>query len=251
MQTILFFDLDATLVQNKFSRKAIGPLIQQIADASGESSDVVFKAFGDENWRRQQNDPDNVLTMDWDDILRTVAQQFDVTLDETVDARWTQFANAEDVEILDQAPVVLKLLQQSHRTLVISTKGLMKYQLPVLEVTGLKAFFVDILTPDVTGYLKTSPDYFAKYKEHDALKIQIGDHYYDDVICAKHNGFKSIMRVPIDDLSVYDPFERPELLSDFQEQIHTYPQDGTDILPDAVVVSLQELPDVIKRLEAD
>ena len=201
------------------------------------------------NTRRQKEDPDNVLTMDWNDILETIAKQYHVRLSDTVDNRWQTIANAEDVELLDTAPVVLKLLQQPQRKIILATKGLMKYQLPVLEVTGLKKFFDEILTPDVTGYLKTTPAYFDRYKHTEAVKIQIGDHYYDDVICAKRNGFYSVMRVPIEELAVYTPFERPQKLNDFREQIHTYPENGTDILPDAVVVSLKELPDVIKGIE--
>lgn len=249
MQTILFFDLDATLVENRFSRKAIGPLLREIADASDESIDIIARAFGDENARRQKEDPDNVLTMDWNDILEVIAKQYNVTLSDSADNRWQLMANADDVDILDTAPVVLKLLQHPQRKIVLSTKGLMKYQLPVLEVTGLKQFFEDILTPDVTGYLKTSPAYFERYRDIDAIKIQIGDHYYDDVICAKRNGFYSVMRVPIEELEVYEPFERPQKLKELREQIHTYPVEGTDILPDAVIVSLKELPDVIKRIE--
>lgn len=249
MQTILFFDLDETLILNEFSRKVVGPLLREISDASGGSIELIARAYSAENIRRQKEDPDNVLTMDWDDIMEAIAGQYDVTLSDSVDNRWQEIANLDDIEILDDAPVVLKLLQHPQRKIVLSTKGLMKYQLPILEMTGLKKLFDDILTPDVTGYLKTSPAYFERYQANDALKIQIGDHYYDDVICAKQKDFYSVMRVPLEELEVYDPFDRPQKLVDFHEQIHTYQGEGTDILPDAVVVSLKELPDVIKRIE--
>ncbi len=249
MQTILFFDLDATLVENGFSRKAVMPLLQEIADTADESLDVIRRAFGDENWRRQQETPDDVLTMDWNDILHTIAARYNATLSDTIDNRWQYYANADDIEILDTSPAVLKQLQHPNRKLVLSTKGLLKYQQPVLDLTGLYPLFDDILTPDRTGYLKTSPDYFATYANIEALKIQIGDHYYDDVICANQKGYMSIMRVPIDALSVYDPFERPQFLADYKDDIATYPKLTSDIVPDAVVVSLTELPDVINRLE--
>lgn len=250
MQTILFFDLDATLVENKFSRKAIGPLLQEIAEATGQSVDSILREFGAENTRRQQDDPDNVLTMDWQDILMQIAENYQVSLSDTIDNRWTMCAYAHDVDVLDNARSVLDTLKTKQRKIVLATKGLSKYQNPVLEVTGLKTYFDDILTPDITGYLKTSANYFDKYKDVDALKIQIGDHYYDDVICPKKRGYLSIMRAPIADLEAIAPFERPQHLVEFREQIHTYPKDGTDIVPDAVVVSLEELPEVIEKMEA-
>lgn len=249
MQTILFFDLDATLVENGFSRKVIMPLLQEIADQAEESLDTIRRAFGGENWHRQQHTPDDVHTMDWNHILESIATQYGATVSDTIDNRWQHLANADDIEILDTSPVVLKLLQRPHRKIVLSTKGLYKYQKPVLDLTGLFPLFDDILTPDITGYLKTTPDYFASYADVEALKIQIGDHYYDDVICANQKGYKSVMRVPIDALSVYDPFERPQFLADYKDEIYTYPKTEPSIVPDAVVTSLTELPDVINRLE--
>ncbi|MGJ3239359.1 MAG: HAD family hydrolase [Anaerolineae bacterium] len=248
--TLLFFDLDATLVENRFSRKAIAPLLQELATTADRTIETIYHEFMAENLRRQEVDPDNVLTMDWDDILQHLARQHDVTLSDTVDQRWQEYAHADDVEILDNAPAVLKMLQRPHRQLILSTKGLFKYQESVLDVTGLGAFFDDILTPDITGYLKTTPAYFERYQAQDALKIQIGDHYYDDVICARAKGFYSIMRAPLPALEIFDPFERPQQLADLRADIPTYPDTETDIVPDAVVISLEELPSVIQRFEA-
>lgn len=250
MQTILFFDLDATLVHNKFSRKAIGPLLQEIAAVSDKTPEALGRAIGDENYRRQQDDPNNPLTMDWGDIVAGIAEQYGVTLSDTVDERWQAAAHVDDVVVFDNAPDVLTELAAPHRKIVLSTKGLSKYQLPVLEVTNLKKHFDDILTPDITGYLKTQTGYFAKYADVDALKIQIGDHYYDDIMCAREKDYRCILRLPLDDLADLDPFERPSALMNHRDAIKTYPRSGTDVLPDAVVVSLEELPMVVQKLEA-
>jgi FMN phosphatase YigB (HAD superfamily) len=251
MQTILFFDLDATLIENHFSRKAIGPLLEEIAELSHVSVEHLAQEMNVENKHRQKNDPDNVLTMDWEDIIATIAAKYGFSLSDSVDRRWQLMVNTVDIEILDDAPTMLKLLQNTQRKLVLATKGLSKYQNPILDVTGLGQFFDDMLTPDITGYLKTSAQYFDKYRQQEALFIQVGDHFYDDVICARRNGFHSIMRVPIDSLSVYDPFDRPQQLDDFLDEIPTYPVEGSEIRPDAVVVSLQEVPDVVRRIEAN
>lgn len=248
--TLLFFDLDATLVENRFSRKAVAPLIEEFAQKTGQSVDEAFRAFSAENMRRQRDNPDHVLTMDWDDILHSLAQQHAVTLSERIDPRWQRFAHVDDIEILDHSLQVLRQLQAPHRQLILATKGLSKYQDPVLRLTGLDALLDDILTPDITGYLKTSDGYFDKYRSHTAVKIQIGDHYYDDVICPKRRGYYSVMRVPLEAVCDSSPFERPRHLAELRDHISTYPEDGSDVVPDAVVVSLEELPALIPQIEA-
>ncbi|MGB1288323.1 MAG: HAD family hydrolase [Aggregatilineales bacterium] len=250
MQTTLFFDIDETLVDNQFSRKALGTLLQEIADHTGKDVRELGREMWLENSRRQKEDPDNVLTMDWDDILDRMAEKYEITLSAKGIDMWRQFAHIDDVVIYDNVHDVLDTLKASGYRLMIATKGLTKYQLPVLEVAGLMDHFEMILAPDVTGYLKTSPAYFDKYyNQPDMRYVQIGDHYVDDVICPKRNGFTSIMRAPITELADHDAFERPQHLVHYQDQISTYPKSGTDVVPDAAVLSLQELPDVLSRLE--
>jgi FMN phosphatase YigB (HAD superfamily) len=249
MQTILFFDLDATLIENHFHNEVMRPLLEEIATSADVSLLDLLKEMSAENSYRQQNDPDNVLTMDWQDIMATIAQKHAATLSDSVDRRWQAMATKDAIEILDDAALMLKLVQNGERKLVLATKGLSKYQNPILEVTGLGQFFDDKLTPDITGYLKTSPQFFNTYRGQDNLLIQIGDHFYDDVICAKRNGFYSIMRAPIAELAVYDPFDRPQNLDNFLSEIKTYPIEGSAVRPDAVVTSLQEVPDVVRQIE--
>lgn len=251
MQTIVFFDLDATLIENHFSRKVFRPLLEEIAAHTDVSVAELGVAMNKENKYRQEHDPDNVLTMDWEDILVTIAQKHGFSLSDSIDERWRAFTKLEDIEILDDAPTMLQTLKNGSRKLVLATKGLSKYQNPILDVTGLGQYFDDKLTPDITGYLKTSPQYFDKYRKQDALFIQVGDHFYDDVICAKRNGFYSIMRAPIPDLAVYDAFDRVQRLGDFLSDIPTYPDEGSDVRPDAVVVSLQEVPEIVQQIEGE
>lgn len=249
MQTILFFDLDSTLVVNHFSGRVLRTVLAEVAEASGKSLKDLSRELGAENTRRQELDPDHILTMDWADIAVSIARNYGVTLSNSVDDLWRTYANAQEVEILDNAAQVLAQIKTG-RTIVLTTKGLSKYQDPVLEVTGLDAYFDAILTPDKVGYLKTSPAYFQGYQGQNALFIQIGDHYYDDIICAKRNGFYAILRAPIAELAPYSPFERPQFLAQYQAAISTYPTTGTDILPDALILSLEELPTVIRHIEA-
>lgn len=250
-KTIIFFDIDSTLVENRFSPRMMNLLLQEVADTTGMPLNTLIRQMVEENQRRQKTDPNNLLTMDWDDIVEGIAQQYGVTLSRRVIDLWQEHATAEGVEMLDNALDVLRELKQPHRTLVIATKGLTKYQYPVLDAVKLRESFDDILAPDVTGYLKTQPEYFTRYtaNHNGARFIQVGDHYYDDVICARRHGFHTIMRAPIPELKPLDPFERPLHLAQYLDRIPTYPKDGTNILPDAVVVTLQEVPDVVRRME--
>ena len=250
MKTILFFDLDATLIENHFSRKVFSPLLQEIAEETGVNAKALWKAIEKENQRRQKEDPDNPLTMDWDDMVQTLARSYGISsLSDTVDNLWKTLANLADIELLDNSPLVLSKLKKEHRQLVLATKGLYKYQEPILKLTGLDKLFDDILTPDRTSYLKTSPQFFDKYRQEEALFVQVGDHFYDDVVCAKRNGFYSIMRAPLPELQHHHAFERPNYLANYSHEITTYPREGSDIRPDAIVLSLQELEDVISAIE--
>jgi putative hydrolase of the HAD superfamily len=252
---IIFFDIDSTLVENRFSRRVIAEALAPLEAATGQPVREWARAMGAENERRQQADPDHPLTMDWRDIVEQMAAQHGVTLTHDLDALWTAYANADEVEVLDNAPAVLEQLKAAGHTLVIATKGLWKYQEPVLRVTGLLGYFDDVLTPDKTGYLKTSPAYFDRYTRDASLPrpfIQVGDHYYDDVICARRNGFVSIMRAATPELQaalrdVPLP-ERPQRLHAHRAAIPTYPTQPTNTLPHEVVVSLEEVPALLDCL---
>lgn len=246
---ILFFDLDSTLVENRFSRRVVGTVLATVAAATGRSVQALACEMGAENERRQRTHPDHPLTMDWADIARHVAAQHGVTLRHDLDALWREAANPDEVDVLDNAPTVLAQLKAAGHTLVIATKGLWKYQEPVLRVTGLLDFFDDVLTPDRTGFLKTSAAYFRRYTQDASLPrpfVQIGDHYYDDVICARHHGFISILRAATPELqaALRDvPYaERPQRLLAHRAAIPTYPTTPTDWLPHEVVTSLEEVP---------
>lgn len=252
MQTICFIDIDGTLVENRFSRKALGALFDEIHRATHIPIMDLVRQMGAENERRQVTDPDNLLTMDWDDIIEGIARQHGVALSRKGIDLWNEYAALDGIEVLDNALGVLDQLKQAGYGLVIATKGLSKYQDSILDLTGLRAYFDDILTPDITGYLKTTPAYFNKYyqlAQRQALRfVHIGDHYYDDVMCPVRNGFFSILRAPYAELRPYDPFERVNQLEQIFAKLNTYPKQGTDVRPHAVVTSLEELPAVLERL---
>ena len=250
MTTVLFVDIDSTLIENQFSPKLFRRIVDEMAAECDHTRREIQVAIYRENEYRQREIPNDPTTMDWEDIVNTVARRLNIGRQWSLTADWEKMANADDIDVLDNAVEVMQQLKQPHRKLVIATKGLSIYQLPVLDAVGLTPLFDDILTPDRTGYLKTEPDYFKAYTQNGGDHfIQIGDHYYDDVICAKRNGFQVIQRAPIFELKRVDAFERPNFIERYKDQIDTYPKEGTDVVPDALVLSLQEVPTIIERME--
>jgi len=181
-------------------------------------------------------------------MVQKLALQYGVALSQTVDVLWKTRLRTEHIEVLDNAPQILQQLKVLGYQLVIATKGLSKYQVPVLELSGLLPYFDDILAPDITGYLKTSPGFYQTYPDSIGLRIQVGDRYLDDVICPQRVGLKTILRAPIADLHHRTAFERRNLLTPYLEQIGGYPAEGSTVLPDAVIVSLSEIPAVLPEL---
>jgi FMN phosphatase YigB (HAD superfamily) len=239
---VVFFDLDGTLTINPFEAVVWPAVMGEIADKSGESLDTVRALIVEENEVRQ-NDPSvsSIAAMDWDDIAETVAVHLGATLESSCEALVREYA-ASHSSVLEGGREVLQELNAPHRALVVATKGLAKYQQPVLDALGLAGLFAAVLTPDLHGALKKNLAFFGKWPSATRLQIMVGDRYDDDVYAPGSYGFKTIWKPgelqPA--LQRKDPFAR-SLLYDYAPD-QTTPAD-------AIIVSLAELPAVVRRLE--
>ena len=92
MQTILFIDIDSTLIENHFSARIMRHISAEIAAHNGLTPDAVHDEITQEYQARAHADPNNPLTMDWDDITGTIAARHGVTLAERVDPMWSRMA---------------------------------------------------------------------------------------------------------------------------------------------------------------
>ena len=182
------------------------------------------------------------LAVDWDDILDTVAARLGVRLE----ARALEIANSHAgppySAMLDDAGQVLQSLANPQRAIVVATRGLRKYQLPVLDALGLTPLFTDILTPDVNHALKQDLAFYGHWPRSTRLQISVGDQYEDDVAAPSRFGFKTIWKLnaPDGDLARADPFDRPARFNYSSQQTTR---------PDAIIFSLHELLQVVKYLE--
>jgi FMN phosphatase YigB (HAD superfamily) len=241
-QSVVFLDLDGTLMINPFDSAVWPVVVGEIAEKSGESFEDVLNLIVAENDARQNNSAVSaVMSMDWDDITETVAARLGVRLESSCEALVRECA-ATYSSVLDNAREVLQELNASHRALVVATKGLAKYQQPVLDALGLTPLFTAILTPDSHHALKKHAAFFGAWPSQTRLQIMVGDRYDDDVQGPSAHGFKTIWKrtnlAPVSQKK--DPFTRA-LMYDYAH--------GQTTPADAIISSLAELPPLVRRLE--
>jgi len=242
-RTVIFIDLDGTIMRGPFWTAVFPILFAELARKTGLEASEIRRRVIQENLDRQA-DPNcpAVRAMDWDDIFDTVASRSGVTLEAQAVEIAHAHASPPHVAVLDGAVEAFRELASPPRAIVVATKGLRKYQLPVLDALGLTPLFNDILTPDVHHALKKDLAFYGAWPQAARLKISVGDHYEDDVVAPRRFGFKTVWKVnaPDDRWQGVEPLDRPARF-DYAE--------GQTIRPDAIIFSLCELPQVVKRFE--
>lgn len=241
---VVFVDLDGTIMVNPFERAVWPALLGEIASKAAQPLTVV-RAAVEAEYETRQSDPSYppLRAMDWDDIAQTVAARWGVTVEGRADALVRQHA-ASHSNTLPGAEAALRDLAAVHRALVVATKGLAKYQQPVLDALGLTALFSAVLTPDSHNGLKRDRRFFGQWPEQTRLQIMVGDRYDDDVLYPASHGFRTIWIPPVEsvpaNLRGKDPFTRALMFP--------YADDQT-ASADALLLDLSELPGAVRRLE--
>ncbi len=246
--TVIFLDLDGTLMRNPF-HSAVFPVVSaQLSKKTGRPAAEILDLVRDENLaRRADRSVPPALAWDWDDIVQTVAGRLGVAFEGNLAELVAAHAGPPDSAALDDAPGVLRRLAgpgergTPPRRLVAASLGLSKYQLPVLEALGLRRWLAGVLTPDLTGASKQERRFYGHWPDAASLCLMVGDLYEDDVVPAHGFGFRTAWKVSAaPGLETLDPFERPA----------AYPfGPEASVRPEAIIVSLAELPAVVERLE--
>jgi len=259
VSTVLFFDLDGTIIVNPFGSVVFPRVSALLAAHSGVSAERMMQAILLENRRRQEtplpSDSGYASIWDWDDIVQAVAAQYGLPAGSIppriCEELAIEHAAPPHTGWLDQSLEVIAALRAPNRRLVVATMGLAKYQLPVLRGLRLAEHFDDFLTPDLTGYLKTDQRYYGRYLDGfaEARRISIGDNYSHDVEIPKSMGFRAVLRFPMPALNALSPYARADVLDPYGGHISAYPV-HVQAKPDAVITHLRELLEVIPALEA-
>jgi FMN phosphatase YigB (HAD superfamily) len=240
-QNVIFIDLDDTIIKGPFESIIFPIVFNELSRKTGLEIKFIRRETIRENFERQTNPKVPAsLAMDWDDIMNTVAKRLGVKLESNVLELVNK--NASSSVLLENAYEVLRKLALPHRAIVASTKGLRRYQSPILKALGLTYLFTDIITPDTNNALKRSIEFYGKWVELTKLQISVGDHYEDDILFPRKFGFKTIWKPTGKDNADIsnDPFVRPYEFN--------YPG-GDCVRPDAIILSLNELPSVVESLE--
>lgn len=240
---MLFVDLDATIIRGPFESAVFPAVFGELAAKTGLEPAELRRLVFQENFARLA-DPrvPAALAMDWDDIFAAVAVRLGVQMEASAAALVNTHAGPPFAAILDNADRMLARLARPGRAIVIATMGLRKYQLPVLDALGLTPLCADILTPDTYGAAKGQPGFYGPWPRITRVQISLGDLYEHDILGPKRLGFRTIWKHNAGDARLLPvaPLARPDLFSYNETQ---------PIRPDAIVFSLDEVPEVVAALE--
>lgn len=241
-RTVIFFDLDGTLIDGPFKPAVLPAILDELA-VSGLEPATLRKLLFEENYRRQA-DPTCPPTqaMDWDDIFQTIGQRLGIPVKTNAEMLIRTHAGPPDTVLHPGVLETLQALAAPERALVLATKGLRKYQHPILEALGILPYFNAILTPDSHQALKRNRAFYGDWPQQATLTIMVGDYYTDDVLPARAFGFQPVWKqtnMP-GALRSLDPVMRAAAYPYAAEQ---------NIQPVAIIHSLVELPQVVQDLE--
>lgn len=240
--TVIFFDLDGTLIDGPFKPVVLPAILGELA-ASGLEPTELRRLLAEEN-RRRQADPTCAATMamDWDNILQALGKQLGIPVKTNAEALIREHAGPPYATLHPDALEALCSLTKPKRALVLATKGLHKYQQPILDALGLTPYLTAILTPDTHQALKHDRAFYGDWPDRAALTIMVGDYYTDDVLPARAFGFQPVWKIAL------LPEELRELDPQTRAMTYRYTAEQT-ARPAVIIQSLAELPEVIQNLE--
>lgn len=273
--TLVSFDLDGVLQRNPFHmghpegvfghiQRELAPYVQD-----AESPEAALKAplalIIQEHRARLYSDR-MVASLNWDDIVATVATRLDYPGRIDVAALVRQYCEVPSlVYAYPGARAAMEALHDAGHTMVAITNGFRCYQEPVLRKIGLLDLFTALITPDAAQAAKPDPAIFRAAEAYGGPGIHIGDTLPHDLAGAKRSGWKGILIVQPGapgatelpaELAALAPWERPAqgeawLLDRLERDRRWHghpPAELAECWPDAIVTSLAEVPVTVERL---
>jgi FMN phosphatase YigB (HAD superfamily) len=209
-----------------------------------------------------------VEAYDWDDIVTCVAENLarkaqagsPPPLDVAALVRY--YCGLPDmIALLPGAREALSSLKQEGYTLGVVTNGYRRYQLPVLQALGIDGFFDAIVTPEEIRAAKPEARIFQAAWGSSLTPLHVGDDPVHDVWGARSAGGYSVWlhRDLPEDLRCELPEGRPRCggFASVRDKAYTgvlsveaFGVPAEACVPHAVIETLEELPELLRRLKA-
>lgn len=266
-QPTLSFDLDGVLIQNPF-QKGVTPRIREhirrspaLSGLAKAEADKQIDQMVRQTWGARMASGDYVNAYNWDEIYTETSRSFGGDDAPDISTLVTSCCQEEGmIALLPHAQSSLEAIKAAGFRLVAATNGYYAYQWPVLEALGIAPLFDAVLTPDVVGYAKPDPRFFASIA---GLIAHVGDTLVHDVLGANLAGVNSIWltsNLPqlLNDLTPQARVKHPSFETFLARALEAtlyreYHPEATlkTCLPDAVIGDIAEIPELIQSLKLE
>ncbi len=187
-ESIIYIDLDDTIVKNKAVSNALSDAYEKISSITGININIIKQEAMNLHLEFIKNN--DIRAFDWDFLVNLIVYKFKRE-NSNINVENLVKEHINDVIILDNALHVLTELKKRFM-LVLATNGLYKYQKWIIKTLKIENLFDEIITPDKVGCIKTCRKFYElPYNNYN--KIMIGDHPIFDVYYPKKFGLKTIL----------------------------------------------------------
>lgn len=267
VQLFVTIDLDKVLIQNTFML-GVFPAIHRILHpyvnpdlVDGEEIDqwLVDRIY--EEHARRLRAKDWVPSSDWHSIINHVARTLNYTGTIDVLGLVREHAKKPYIALYRDAKPALEWLKREVNSLWWISNAFTEYQLPVLNALGVSDYFDGYFGPDTHGGIKPFPQIFQAAAnaagEPISHGVHVGDYLTNDVSGANLSGMLSVwldrsLNPVFDGVAPWD-IPRMEIFITYMKNVarkeFAYDAYGLDLvkdcIPDAVISSLDQLPEVL------
>jgi FMN phosphatase YigB (HAD superfamily) len=238
-KTVIFLDLDHTLIENPFASAIFPPLCSKIGMQVGKTGDAILEEILIEQIKRVGEKKGPVQEVDWQSIIESVTSRLGATFLDDIELSVKQHSIPPHSYSYPGAVDTLSEMKKRDWTLIASSKGLWRYQSHVLMGLELHRFFDGFAMPDLLGYRKTERSFYIPFIREAEKVIIVGDNLLEDIFYPRTFGFRTIWKR-------FDHSKHP------LASVLGSSQYDSEIVPDVSIDTLYELvPAILQLMETN